>query len=343
MNKIKALLATVSFCALAFATRCVCAQENHTAVLRLSQTIALPGVTGGFDHFAYDSLRKRLFLAAEDHGTIEVINLKHGRRVGSITGFQNPHSILFHPAAPSFLVTDSGSDASALVDTATLKKARTLKLAPGANCVLFDPDKKVAYVTAGGDRVGEKVSTLEAVDPDTGEVLKSVQVDALHLQPMALDPKTGRLFVNLADQNAIGIYNRDTLARIATWHIAVGSRNSPIVFDPRQRRLFVVASDPGILLELDADSEELRSSVPTPPNPDDMAIDSTTQRIFVPGDGTLSIYDVSVPGHVKLLQQVQTGEDARTGILFASGTKFAVAVPSAGAGVAHVLVFDVMQ
>jgi DNA-binding beta-propeller fold protein YncE len=241
------------------------------------------------------------------------------------------------------LVTDSGPAASALVDATTLQRTRTLKFALGANCILFDVQRKRVYLTAGGDRVGETRSTLQAVNPDTGDVLKSVTVDAMHLQPMALDLRTGRLFVNLADQKAIGIYDRDTLERIATWRVPKGGRNSPIIFDSERRRLFVVASDPGILLELDADTGELRASIPTPPNPDDMALDPVTERVFVPGSGALSVYDVSLPVRIRLVEQVQTGKDARTGILFASATKYAVAVPAIGNMAAHVLVYDVLQ
>jgi DNA-binding beta-propeller fold protein YncE len=335
----KVLAALASSLMLTLATS-IHAQAQTGTVLQLTQTVVLPGVTGGFDHLAYDPQHKRLLLAAADHGTVEVIDIKQGRRVGSISGFTNPHSILFRSGAPTLLVTDSGPDASALVDSATFKKTRRLKLALGANCILFDTERKVVYVTAGGDRVGEKTSTLEAVDPDAGDVLRSVQIEALHLQPMALDPKKGRLFVNLADQNVIGIYNRDTFARIATWRIPKGSRNSPIAFDAGRRRLFVVASDPGILLELDAESGELRSSIPTPPNPDDMAFDPVTERVFVPGSGALSVYDVSASGQIKPLQQVQTGDEARTGILFASGTRYAVAVPASGNSSARVLIFD---
>jgi DNA-binding beta-propeller fold protein YncE len=336
----KALVTAASLLMLAFRIN---AGAQTSSILQISQTIVLPGVNSGFDHFAYDPQRKRLFLAASDQGSVEVIDLNSGQIVKSISGFKNPHSILFRPGVPSFLVTDSGPAASALVDTAALRKTRSLRLALGANCILFDSSRHVMYETAGGDRVGEKTSTLESVDPDTGNVLKSVQVDALHLQPMALDPKTGRLFVNLADQNAIGVYNRDTLVRMATWRIPKGKRNSPIVFDSIHRRLFVVASDPGILLELDPDSGELRSSISTPPNPDDMALDPAARRVYVPGSGALSVYDVSVPGRTKLLEQVKTGEDARTGILFASGTRYAVAVPAAGGQAARVLIFDVRR
>ena len=321
----------------------VSAQRSATPVLRLAQSIALPGVTGGFDHFAYDPLHNRLFLAAEDNGTIEVIDLRRASRARSIAGFKRPHSILFRPGASTFLVTDSGPDASALVDTSTFHKIISLKVAAGANCILFDKKRRVVYVTAGGDRVGEQASTLQMVEPGTGKVLRSVTIDALHLQPMTLDPRTGRLFVNLADQKKIGIYDQDSLKRIGTWLIPLGSGNSPIAFDREQRRLFVVASDPGILLELDGDSGQLRSSIPTPPNPDDMAFDLANERVYVPGSGSLSVYDVSVPGRIELIEQVRTGANARTGILFASATKYAVAVPAVGSDGARVLIFDISR
>lgn len=339
----RVLAALASLLLMASAPAISNAQKKSTPVLQLSQTIPLPGVVGGFDHFAYDSLHDMLFLAAEDHGTIEVIDLQRGSRIRSIIGFKNPHSILFRSGASTLLVTDSSLGASALVDTTTFQKMDSLKLAAGANCILFNPKRKVVYVTAGGDRVGERKSVLQMVDPDTGKVLHSVEVDALHLQPMALDDRTGRLFVNLTDQNAIGIYDQDSLKRIGTWHIPMGKDNSPIAFDLEQQRLFVVASDPGILLELGADSGRLKSSIPTPPSPDDMAFDPLTKRIFVPGSGALSVYDASLPGRIQLMEQVQTGKDARTGILFASATKYAVAVPATGNNTARVLIFDIRR
>jgi len=337
----KVLSVMATSVALASAALGASAQKNAAHILQLTQSIPLPGVMGDFDHFAYDSLHNRLFLAAEDNGTVEVIDLQKTPHVRSIAGFKNPHSLLFRPGASTLLVTDSGPDASTLLDASTLRSTDRLKLAVGANCILFDPKRKVVYVTAGGDRVGQSTSTLQTVDPDTGKVLRSVTVDALHLQPMALDSRTGRLFVNLADQRQIGIYDQDSLNRIGTWRIPLGSGNSPIAFDSEQRRLFVVAGSPGILLELNADSGALESSIPTPPSPDDMEFDPATKRVFVPGNGALSVYDASLPGHIHLLDRVETGKNARTGILFTSATRYAVAVPALDGRVARVLMFDV--
>src|ERR1700737_1728245 len=45
------------------------------AALRLIGTVDMPGIDGDFDHFAVDLKNNRLFLAAEEHHTVEVFYL----------------------------------------------------------------------------------------------------------------------------------------------------------------------------------------------------------------------------------------------------------------------------
>jgi DNA-binding beta-propeller fold protein YncE len=314
--------------------------ETHS-IMRLSHSIQLPGVQGGFDHLAYDSARKRVFVAAEDNGTVEVIDLVKAAGIASISGFQNPHSILLRPGSSTILVTDSGPEASALISSDALKKIGQLKLALGANCILFDSQHNRVYVTAGGDRVHQATSILQSINPDTGEIAKSVTVSALHLQPMALDSATNRLFVNFADQNAVGIFNADNLQLVSTWKIPGCRKNSPIVFDGEHHRLFIVCGDPGVLFVLDSDSGSVKASIRTPPDPDDIDLDASTNRLFIPGDGSLNLYDVSHSDRVALIQRVATAKDARTGMLLPGGRRYALAVPASKGGTAHIDIFDV--
>jgi hypothetical protein len=51
----------------------------------------MPGFTGDFDHFGLDLKGNRLFLAAEEHKTVEVFDLRTGARIHSIEGFGHPH------------------------------------------------------------------------------------------------------------------------------------------------------------------------------------------------------------------------------------------------------------
>ena len=79
--------------------------------LRLIQTIPLPGFEGGdFDHLNYDLKENRLYLAAEDHKTVEVFNLRTGEPIHSIAGFLAPHAILCPPNSTGIIVTDEDRD-----------------------------------------------------------------------------------------------------------------------------------------------------------------------------------------------------------------------------------------
>jgi len=73
------------------------APGQEKAPLKLIATTPLPGLSGDFDHFGVDLKGNRLFLAAEDHKTVEVFDLKTGKPLHSITGFGQPHAIVYLP------------------------------------------------------------------------------------------------------------------------------------------------------------------------------------------------------------------------------------------------------
>src|SRR2546426_5873170 len=68
---------------------------SDTGPLRLIQTVPLPGVEGRIDHLAVDLAGQRLFMAALGNNTVEVIDLKKGQRVHSVSGFKEPQGIAY--------------------------------------------------------------------------------------------------------------------------------------------------------------------------------------------------------------------------------------------------------
>src|SRR5216117_1751829 len=71
---------------IAVVSNCVGTAESGDAPLQLKQTIALPGVEGRIDHFALDASGERLFVCALGNNTVEVLDLRKGERIRSITG-----------------------------------------------------------------------------------------------------------------------------------------------------------------------------------------------------------------------------------------------------------------
>src|SRR3981189_1721476 len=85
------------------------AQSN--APLKLVQKIPMPGVQGRTDHLTVDVRGKRLFVPAngENQNTVEVIDLKEGKRLGSIPGQSKPQGTFYSPDFNLFFVTN-GTD-----------------------------------------------------------------------------------------------------------------------------------------------------------------------------------------------------------------------------------------
>ena len=85
-----------------------------TDALRLAGRTEMPGYTGDFDHFAYDLPSRRLWLAAEDHGSLDVFDLKTGALRKSLRGVvDTPHGVFYLPEKKRLIVTDSGGEAMA--------------------------------------------------------------------------------------------------------------------------------------------------------------------------------------------------------------------------------------
>jgi YVTN family beta-propeller protein len=71
------------------------AQSNSP--LRLERTISLPGVKGRIVYLAFDADNQRLFVAALGNNTVEVIDVKSGTKVRTISGLAEPQGVIYEP------------------------------------------------------------------------------------------------------------------------------------------------------------------------------------------------------------------------------------------------------
>src|SRR5438874_13574145 len=88
---------------------CTIAAHAEQEAIKLKQTIALPGVEGRIDHFALDPSGERLFVCALGNNTVEVLDLRKGQRIHSITGLGSPQGIVYVPELNRiFVANDKG-------------------------------------------------------------------------------------------------------------------------------------------------------------------------------------------------------------------------------------------
>jgi len=313
------------------------------APLLLQSTVELPGYTGDFDHFAVDRDRGRLLLAAEDHGTLEVFDLKTGKHLRTITGFDTPHSILVQPGASTILVTDSGKSMSKLLDANTYEKKDVVHLVPGADSIGYDPAEKVVYVVTGGKDVDMKTVELAAVDPVTGEKKRALTLQDDHVEAMAIEKDGNRLFINLTQTNKLAVVDRKTMKVAAFWPVPAAQQNAMVAFDAAHHRLYLGCRKPGMIVTMNSDTGKVTGTAAGPLRSDELLFDAAANRLYMPGgEGYIGVYDTSDPDHLKLISKVPSAPGAKTGILLPDMNEIVLAAsPGDSKAMAKVLTFSV--
>lgn len=310
--------------------------------LQLQGRTELPGYSGDFDHFEVDLKGKRLFLAAEDHATLEVFDLASDRHLKTIKGFDVPHGLLYLADTKRLIVTDSGPSLSKIVDTQSYRVVGKLRLRPGADSMGYDAALKRLYVTTGGKDGNLADSYLCAVDPRTGKQLGELKFDTPKVEAMAVEQKGNRLFLNVTGKNYVAVVDKKTLAVTNTWPITEAQQNAPVAFDEARQRLFVVTRKPGKLIILNSQTGASIASFTAPERTDQVLFDEARQRIYVlGGEGYVGVYQQKDADHYEELPRIASAVGAKTGILVPELGRLYVAVsPGEGRNGAAVLRFN---
>lgn len=329
--------------AVAFAMISSGATAQTKAPLKLEQEITLPGYTGDFDHFAVDHERHRLLLAAEDHATLEVFDLRSGRHLRTIAGFDAPHSILVRKGSPVVVVTDSGKTMTKILNADTYKKEGSIPLTESADSAAYDAEANVYYIVTGGKDVGMKTAEIEAVNPDTGKKLGEVKFNDNHVEALAIEKGGDRLFVNLTQTNKLAVVNRKTMKEIAEWPVPPARQNAMIALDEARHRIFLVCRDPGMVVAMNSDTGKVTNYLPAPLRADDVLYDAASNRLYVPGgQGYIGVYDTTNPDHLKEIAKVPSAPGAKTGILLPGLKEIVIAAsPGDTKAVARVLTYRI--
>ena len=107
--------------------------HSRAKTLRLIQTIPMPNVKGRIDHMDVDIKGKRLFVAGLENSTVEVVDLKAGKWMRSISGIKTPQGIAYVPALNKLFVANENDDSLKVFRGDTLVLLNTIPLELGSN------------------------------------------------------------------------------------------------------------------------------------------------------------------------------------------------------------------
>src|ERR1700719_4282080 len=322
------------------------AQCQTSAPLKQIQSIPLPNVEGYFDHMAVDIKGQRLFVPGEHQRTIEVIDLRAGKVIHTITGFGgDPRKTIYLPETNQIWVDDGDSTVKAfsgdtyeLVKTVPLSgsdKDKDSKKVPDNG--VYDPTTHLFYL---GDRsdstpnAGPKGS-IEIVDIKNGTLGGSIDVDGKNPAGLTLDPSSARLYVVMGDTSQVVVIDREKRTVIASWPITGGPEPHAVAIDAPNRRLFIGSRvkrshiyKPGKLVVMNADTGKVIDAIDTEGGVDEVEWEPHARRIDYTGTtGFVEVFKQIDADHYQSLGKAATGAIAKTSLLSPELNRFFAAIP----------------
>jgi len=282
--------------------------------LKLVATTPMPDFTGDFDHFGLDLKGNRLFLAAEDHKTVEVFDLWTGARVHSIEGFGHPLTMAYLPESDRLIVTNGDTDDLALVDCRNYKIINILKLGKGVDHSAYNPVNKYLYVENGGGP-NAKTHALAIIDTRSFKIVGEIPgLSGDSNEGMVIDHAGKKLYVNLTGSDEVGVIDLETSQIIAKWPLPDAHVPHAIALDEPNHRLFTATRKPPQFIVFNTDNGKVLTSLPCTGVNSDMSIDVARKRIYITGSDTASVFEQRDADHYEHIAEIPTAYRAKSSI-----------------------------
>jgi len=323
--------------------KCRNPELNQQQLVQSVDTEFMPNMTCHFDRLGLDLKGGRLFIVAENDGTVEVYAIPSGKFLRSIGGFAMSHNVIYRPDVNRIYATDGSHTEGALriFDGTTYQLIKTLKLLPDADSMDYDPATHDVYITNGGDFANLDYTLLSIVNTDTDEHIADIKFNTGRLEHMVTEKSGPRLFITVPNKREVDVIDRNKRAVVATWPVSEGQFCVAADLDEAHRRFFVTCRS-GTLNVLDSDTGKTVVALPIAKGTDDVVYDPARKRIYVTSaEGFIEVFHQPDPDHYELIGKVPTGPMGKNLMLVNSLKRLYVAVPPTGTVEAKILVYSI--
>jgi DNA-binding beta-propeller fold protein YncE len=310
------------------------AQAEEPTLLRLMQTIPLPNVEGRIDHMAVDLRGQRLFIAALGNNTVEVVDLRAGKRIRSITGLHEPQGVSFIPEFNKIFVANGKGGVCDVFDGESFKLIKSVKFSDDADNIRYDAAARRVYVGYGSGALG-------IIDAANGNQLGDIKLEG-HPESFQLEKSGPRIFVNIPTSQKVVVVDREKRATTTVWPPQNAQANFPMALDETHHRLFVGFRKPAKIVVFDTESSRAVADLDSPGDADDIFYDAKHRRIYISGgEGFTGMVQQQDADYYKTVTRIPTASGARTSLFVPEIGYFHLAIPHRGDQKAEVRVYKV--
>jgi len=317
--------------------------QGQEAALSPKSPIHLTKVEGRMDHLGVDVKGQRLFATAFDNHTLEVIDLKTGKQIHTITGLNEPQGAYYDADNNRLYEANGGDGTVKIFDGTTFKLLETVTLDLDADNVRYDARSKHIVVGFGGEKfLAGKVTrpggggALAVLDL-SGKKIREIDMDA-HPESFQLEKSGTRVLVNVPDHQEVEVADVVKGKVLARWPVSC-TTNFPMALDEAHHRLFVGCRMPARLAVFDTETGKIIASPAIVEHTDDLFFDAGRGRIYILGEGFIEDWQEKDPDHYELIKRNPTPADGRTGLFVPDLGELFETIPHHGAQDAEILVY----
>jgi DNA-binding beta-propeller fold protein YncE len=259
---------------------------------------------GGTDYVAVDSARGRVFVSRSTH--VMVVEGATGKVVGDILDTPGVHGVGVAPKAGHGFTTNGGDQTVSMFDLETLAPIKKIKIGPGLDGIMYDaPDDKI--ILTNHSRPG----TLTAIDPTTGDVVATVELEDNGPEGAVADGK-GHIFVNNEGKSTIQVIDVKTWKATASWPLAPCDGPTGIAYDSATNRIFSGCSKTSVVV--DASNGKIVATIPNGTRVDALGWDPSEKLVYVPngGEGNVTVVHQDSADKYSVTATVATFAGAKT-------------------------------
>jgi DNA-binding beta-propeller fold protein YncE len=260
---------------------------------------------GGTDYVAVEPTTGRVFVSRSTH--MMVVDGATGKVVGDIPNTPGVHGAGFSTKAGHGFTTNSGDQTVTMFDLKTLAVLKQIKVGPGLDGIMYDePDDKIILTNHS-----RPIGTLTAIDPATGDIVATVELEDTAPEGAAADGK-GHIFVNNESKNTIQVIDVKTWKATASWPIAPCDGPTGIAYDKASNRIFSGCSKTSVVV--DASTGKVVASIANGTRVDALGWDAAKKLIFIPNgsEGNVTVVHQDSADKYTVVATVPTVAGAKT-------------------------------
>src|SRR5215475_14237626 len=260
---------------------------------------------GGTDYITVESATGRVFVS---RGTHMMVVDAGGGVLGDIQNTPGVHGAGIATKSGHGFTTNGGDSTVTMFDLKTLAVIKQIKVdSGGLDGIMYDePDDKIILTNHS-----RPIGTLTAIDPKTGDIVATVELEDTAPEGAAADGK-GHIFVNNEGKNTIQVIDVKTWKATASWPLAPCMGPTGIAYDKASDRIFSGCN--GTSVVVDPNTGKVVAEIKNGTRVDALGWDPARKLIYIPngGEGNVTVVHQDSADKYTVVDTVATFAGAKT-------------------------------